>query len=182
MSKIGKQPINIPSGITFSVNDNNIIVVKGPKGELTNKINLKVSIKVKDSQVIVSVKNNTKKNYAIWGLSRALIANMIEGVEKGFEKKLEIQGIGYKVLQKGNDLEFSLGFSHKVIFKAPKGIEFNVEKNIIILTGIDKQLVGQIAADIRSKKKPEPYKGKGIRYLGEQVRRKVGKKVAGAGE
>ncbi|MCK4892273.1 MAG: 50S ribosomal protein L6, partial [Candidatus Pacebacteria bacterium] len=141
MSKIGKQPINIPSGITFSVNDNNIIVVKGPKGELTNKINLKVSIKVKDSQVIVSVKNNTKKNYAIWGLSRALIANMIEGVEKGFEKKLEIQGIGYKVLQKGNDLEFSLGFSHKVIFKAPKGIEFNVEKNIIILTGIDKQLV-----------------------------------------
>ena len=182
MSKIGKQPINIPSGITLSVNDDNEIVVKGPKGELMRKIDPKMSIKVKDNQVIVSVKNNSKKNYAIWGLYRTLIANMIEGVEKEFEKKLEIQGVGYKAIQKGNNLELSLGFSHLIEFKAPEGIEFNVEKNIITITGIDKQLVGQIAADIRSKKKPEPYKGKGIRYLGEQVRRKVGKKVAGTGE
>ncbi|MCK4525296.1 MAG: 50S ribosomal protein L6 [Candidatus Pacebacteria bacterium] len=182
MSKIGKQSINIPAGITFSISKDNEVVVKGPKGELTKKIDPKVSAEVKDNQIIVSVRNNSKKNYAIWGLYRTLIANMIEGVEKGFEKKLEIQGVGYKAIQKGTDLELSLGFSHLVIFKAPEGIKFNVEKNIITITGIDKQLVGQIAADIRSKKKPEPYKGKGIRYLGEQVRRKVGKKVAGTGE
>lgn len=182
MSKIGKQPINIPVGVTVSVSEGNEVVVKGPKGELTGKIDSKVSIEVKDNLVLVSVKNDTKKYYAVWGLSRVLIANMIEGTQKGFEKKLEIQGIGYKVIQKGNNLELSLGFSHVIEFKAPEGIEFNVEKNIITISGINKQLVGQVAADIRSKKKPEPYKGKGIRYLGEQVRRKVGKKVAGTGE
>jgi len=182
MSKIGKQPINVPVGITISVNEDNEVIVKGPKGELTRKIDSKVSIEIKDNLVLVSVKNNTKKYYAIWGLSRMLIANMIEGTQKGFEKKLEIQGVGYKVIQKGNDLELSLGFSHLIKFKAPEGIEFSIEKNVITVTGIDKQLVGQIAAEIRSKKKPEPYKGKGVRYLGEQVRRKVGKKVAGTGE
>ena len=182
MSKIGKQPINIPAGITVSVNEGNEVVVKGTKGELTSKIDPKVSIEIKDSLVLVSVKNDTKKHYAIWGLSRMLIANMIEGIQKGFEKKLEIQGVGYKVIQKGDDLELSLGFSHLIRFEAPEGIKFNVEKNIITITGIDKQLVGQVAASIRSKKKPEPYKGKGIRYLGEQVKRKVGKKVAGTGE
>jgi len=182
MSKIGKQPITISSGVTFSVDKNNQVFAKGSKGELSVKIDPKVSIEAKDGKVIVSLKNNTRKNYAIWGLSRMLIFNMIEGVGKGFEKKLEIQGIGYKAVQKGKDLELALGFSHPVLFKAPQGIEFKVEKNIITIDGFDKQLVGQVAADIRSKKKPEPYKGKGIRYVGEHVRRKSGKKVAGTTE
>jgi large subunit ribosomal protein L6 len=179
MSKIGKQPIIISSGVTFSVDKDNQVSVKGPKGDLSRRIDPKVSIEVKNGKAIVSLKNNTRKNYAIWGLSRMLIFNMIEGVEKGFEKKLEIQGIGYKAIQKGKDLELALGFSHPVLFKAPQGIEFKVEKNIITVSGFDKQLVGQVSADIRSKKKPEPYKGKGIRYIGEHVRRKSGKKVAG---
>lgn len=182
MSKIGKQPIIMPSGITLSVDKDNLVSVKGPKGELYGKIDPKVSVEVKDGKVIVSLKNNARKNYAVWGLSRMLIFNMIEGIGKGFEKKLEIQGIGYKAIQKGKDLELALGFSHPVLFKAPAGIEFKVEKNIITISGFDKQLVGQVAADIRSKKKPEPYKGKGIRYVGEHVRRKSGKKVAGTTE
>lgn len=179
MSKIGKQPIIIPSGVTFSVDKNNQVFVKGPKGELSKKIDSKILLEVNDGKVVVSLKNNSRKNYAIWGLFRMLIFNMIEGAGKGFEKKLEIQGIGYKAIQKGKDLELALGFSHSVPFKAPEGIEFKVEKNTITITGFDKQLVGQVAADIRSKKKPEPYKGKGIRYVGERVRRKSGKKVAG---
>jgi large subunit ribosomal protein L6 len=182
MSKIGKQPIVISSGVTFSVDKDNQVSVKGSKGELFAKIDSKVSIEIKDGKVIVSLKNNNRKNYAVWGLSRMLIFNMIEGVGKGFEKKLEIQGIGYKAIQKGKDLELALGFSHPVLFKAPQGIEFKVEKNIISIAGFDKQLVGQVAADIRNKKKPEPYKGKGIRYAGEHVRRKSGKKVAGTTE
>lgn len=172
----------MPVGITFSVDKDNKVVIKGSKGELSENIDQRVSFKNEEGKVSVFVKNDVKKNYAIWGLSRMLVFNMIEGVEKGYEKKLEIQGVGYKVIQKGNDLELSLGFSHLVNFKAPKGITFSVEKNIIIISGIDKQLVGQVAAEIRSKKKPEPYKGKGIRYVGEHVRRKVGKKVAGSGE
>ena len=180
MSKIGKKPIDIPAGITISISDKNEVVVKGPKGELADKFNSRIIIEQKENQIFLSPKNNTKKNFALWGLSRMLIANMIEGVSKGYEKKLEIQGVGYKVIQKGKNLDLSLGFSHIINFEAPEGIEFQVEKNIITVSGIDKQLVGQVAANIRSKKKPEPYKGKGIRYQGEHVRRKVGKKVAGA--
>jgi len=181
MSKIGKKPIDIPAGVTVSIdNDKNKIVVKGPKGELANDFNPRVSVEIKGNQIAVSLKKETRKFYNIWGLYRVLIANMIYGVEKGYEKKLEIQGIGYKAIKKGKDLEFNLGFSHPILFKAPAGIDFAIEKNIITVSGIDKQLVGQTAADIRSLKKPEPYKGKGIRYTDEHVRRKVGKKVAGA--
>ena len=181
MSKIGKKPIDIPAGITVSADSNNV-AVKGSKGELSVTVDSIIKVEVKDNKVVLSLKKETKKANALWGLSRSLIANMIYGIEKGYEKELELQGVGYKVAQKGNDLELNLGFSHPVNFKAPEGIEFKIEKNKITISGIDKQLVGQVTADIRSLKKPEPYKGKGIRYVGEQVRRKVGKKAAGAGE
>ncbi|MBW6440561.1 50S ribosomal protein L6 [Patescibacteria group bacterium] len=179
MSKIGKKPIEIPSGVVIT-NDENNITAKGPKGELSSSFDHRINIEIKDGNVILTVKKETKKTSELWGLSRALIANMVEGVSRGYEKKLELQGVGYKVVQKGKDIELSLGFSHPIFFQAPEGIEFSIEKNIITVTGIDKQKVGQIAAEIRSKKKPEPYKGKGVRYVGEQVRRKVGKKVAGS--
>lgn len=177
MSKIGKKPIDIPSNVTVVVGEKNKVNVKGPKGELEASFVLDINIEVKDGQVLVQPKRDLKKLYAFWGLTRNLIANMIEGVSKGYEKKLELQGVGYKVVLKGTDLDLSLGFSHQVLFKAPKGIKFDIEKNIITITGIDKQLVGQTAADIRKLRKPEPYKGKGVRYVGEQVRRKAGKKV-----
>jgi len=183
MSKIGKKPIEIPTGVTVSFDEKkNKVSVKGPKGELSLEVDFNVQVKVDDQQIALSVKKETKKSFTLWGLYRSLVANMIEGVEKGYEKQLELHGVGHKVAMEGKDLDISLGFSHPVIFKAPAGVEFKVEKNVITISGIDKQLVGQVAADIRSKKKPEPYKGKGIRYVGEQVRRKVGKKVAGAGE
>jgi large subunit ribosomal protein L6 len=177
MSKIGKKPIDLPSNVTVTVGDGNKVSVKGPKGELEASFDVNINIELKDGQVIVTPKKDIKKLYAFWGLTRNLIFNMIEGVSKGYEKKLELQGVGYKVALKGTDLDLSLGFSHPVLFKAPKGIKFDIEKNIITITGIEKQLVGQVAADIRKLRKPEPYKGKGIRYVGEQVRRKAGKKV-----
>jgi large subunit ribosomal protein L6 len=182
MSKIGKKPIDVPAGVTVSVDKNNKVIVKGPKGELETVFDSHINIKIDDNQIIVLPKKETKKLYALWGLSRSLIFNMIQGVERGYEKQLELHGVGYKVALKGKDLEMSLGFSHPVAFKAPEGIEFKVEKNIITVSGINKQLVGQVSANIRSLKKPEPYKGKGIRYVGEQVKRKVGKKAAGTGE
>ena len=181
MSKIGKKPIDIPSGVTVSNNNNNISI-KGSKGELSVTVDSIIEVDIKDNQIVLFPKKKTKKANALWGLFRSLVANMVYGVEKGYEKELELQGVGYKVAQKGSDLELNLGFSHSISFKAPEGIEFKIEKNKITIFGIDKQLVGQVAADIRSLKKPEPYKGKGIRYVGEQVRRKVGKKAAGAGE
>jgi large subunit ribosomal protein L6 len=183
MSKIGKKPIDIPTGISVSFDEKkNKISVKGSKGELSLDVDFNVKVEIDDKQIVLSIKKETKKNNALWGLYRSLIANIIQGVEKGYEKQLELHGVGHKATQTGKDLTLNLGFSHPVIFKTPEGIEFKVEKNVITISGIDKQLVGQVAADIRSKKKPEPYKGKGIRYVGEQVRRKVGKKVAGTGE
>ena len=181
MSKIGKKPIDIPSGIIVS-NNNNDISIKGPKGELSITVDSIIEVDIKNDQIILFPKKENRKANALWGLSRSLVANVVYGVEKGYEKELEIQGVGYKVAQKGSDLELNLGFSHSINFKAPEGIELKAEKNKITVSGIDKQLVGQIAADIRGLKKPEPYKGKGIRYVGEQVRRKIGKKAAGAGE
>ncbi len=181
MSKIGKKPIEIPSGVTVEVGKDNKVKVKGSKGELESVFNAEIKVEIKDNQVLVKPVKELKEFYALWGLTRALIANMIEGVSKGFEKKLELQGVGYKVALKGDTLDMALGFSHPVIVKCPEGIKFEVEKNIITVSGIDRQAVGQVAANIRAFKKPEPYKGKGIRYLGEQVRRKQGKKVAGAG-
>jgi len=177
MSKIGKKPIEIPQSVTVALGDKNKVSVKGPKGELEASFVSDVNIELKDKEISVTPRKDIKKFYAFWGLTRSLIANMIEGVTKGYEKKLELQGVGYKVALKGTDLDLSVGFSHPVLFKAPQGIKFEVEKNIVTISGIDKQAVGQVAAEIRKIRKPEPYKGKGIRYVGEQVRRKAGKKV-----
>ncbi|PJE51369.1 MAG: 50S ribosomal protein L6 [Candidatus Yanofskybacteria bacterium CG10_big_fil_rev_8_21_14_0_10_36_16] len=179
MSRIGKKPIEIPSGVEVVI-DGSLVRVKGPKGELENKFFDCSIIEKDDSKVTVKVKNEEDgKQKALWGLSRSLISNMIKGVSDGFEKKLELNGVGFKAAVKGNDLELSLGFSHPVSIKAPEGISFNVEKNVITIAGIDRQAVGQIAANIRKKKPVEPYKGKGIKYIGEIVRRKAGKKAAG---
>jgi len=157
--------------------DKDLILVKGEKGELTQKLIPEIKIEIKDKEVILKEPQKTKTSSALWGTFRALIANMIEGVSKGFEKKLIIEGIGYRVALNGNKLVLSVGFSHPVEIQAPKGIEFKIEKNTIIISGADKQIVGQVAADIRAQKKPEPYKGKGIRYEKEVIRRKAGKKA-----
>jgi large subunit ribosomal protein L6 len=175
MSHIGKQPILIPEGVEIKIDDN-FIFVKGPKGELKQKIHSGISAEIKDKEILVKLSAN-KKDSAIWGTFRVLIANMIEGVAKGFEKKLVFEGVGYRASLSGNKLVLSLGFSHPVEVEAPQGINFKVEKNTITVSGTDKQLVGQIAADIRAKRKPEPYKGTGIRYEGEIIRRKTGKKA-----
>ncbi|MDD3006302.1 MAG: 50S ribosomal protein L6 [Candidatus Pacebacteria bacterium] len=177
MSKIGKKAIEIPSGVTVTLGDKNKVSVKGPKGELAASFDAEIKIVIEGNELTVNPRKDIKRLYALWGLTRSLIANMIEGVVKGYEKKLELQGVGYKVVLKGNDLDLALGFSHPVLFKAPEGIKFVVEKNVITIAGIDKQSVGQVAAEIRKLRKPEPYKGKGVRYVGEQVRRKAGKKV-----
>jgi large subunit ribosomal protein L6 len=181
MSRIGKKPIIIPKDVEVKIEDDEIMV-KGPKGELRRAIFPEIKIELKDlldkeRKLVLSIKKRTKKSRAFWGLLRTLIFNMIEGVTKGFEKQLEIQGVGYRASLQGNVLVLNIGFSHPVEIKAPEGVEFKVEKNIITVFGLDKQLVGQTAAKIRAQKKPEPYKGKGIRYLGEVVRRKAGKKT-----
>lgn len=176
MSKIGNQPIEIPSGVEVKLSGN-LVSVKGPKGELKREINPIIKIEIKGNQIIVSPGKETKKTSALWGLSRMLLKNMVDGVARGFEKKLELEGIGYKVALAGKDLNLGLGFSHPVEFKAVPGVDFKVEKNTIIISGIDKESVGQIAADIRKLRPPEPYKGKGIRYAGEVVKLKAGKKA-----
>lgn len=178
MSKIGKKPIEIPKGVDIVI-DNGLVKVKGPKGELEFKIPRELELSLKDNRLFVLPISKSKKTPALWGTARAVIYNMIVGVEKGFEKKLEIEGIGFKAQMKDNNLVLNLGFSHPVDFKTPEGIKISVEKNIIIVDGFSKELVGQTAAKIRSLKKPEPYKGKGIHYVGEVIRRKAGKKVAG---
>ena len=198
MSRIGKKPILIPEDVEIRAENQNIIV-KGPKGELFREIPSEIKIEIKDNQLFVSPKMRVsvankasqgnakhspkvetlknKQTKALWGLFRALLANMVEGVSKGFEKKLEIQGIGFKATIKGEELILYVGYSHPVKIKIPQDLKISIEKNIIIVSGIDKELVGQTSAVIRKVKPPEPYKGKGIRYLGEQVRRKVGKRV-----
>jgi len=176
MSKIGKQPVNIPAGVEVKL-DGSLVVVKGAKGELKREIDSVIKIEKKDEQLIFSPAKKTKKTSALWGLSRMLVANMIEGVNKGFQKKLELEGIGYRVALQGENLVLGLGYSHPVEFKAPGGIEFKVEKNTITVSGINKELVGQAAADIRKLRPPEPYKGKGIRYSGEVIKLKAGKKA-----
>ena len=179
MSRIGKKPILIPEGVEVKI-EGNIVRIKGPKGELSQAIRPEIKVEIKEDKIIVSPQKETKQTKAFWGLFRALLFNMIEGVTAGFEKKLEIQGIGFKATVEGEDILLNVGYSHQVKIKIPPEIKISVEKNIITVSGIDKELVGQIAAKIRRVKPPEPYKGKGIRYLGEQVRRKVGKKVVGA--
>lgn len=176
MSRIGKKPIVIPDNVAVKI-EGNLIMVKGPKGELSKKIPPEIKIELKDRQIVVLPVLQIKKTDSLWGLTRALIFNLVKGVTEGYEKKLEIEGIGYKALVQGNKLILSLGFSHPVEIEAPEGIKFQVEKNIITVSGPDKELVGRVAANIRAKKKPEPYKGKGIKYFGETVRRKAGKKA-----
>ncbi len=184
MSRIGKKPIPIPSGVTVKITTD-LISVKGSKGELNKKIHPDFIVEIKTlteerenkSEVMVYPRVASDKFSALWGLERSLIANMIEGVSGGFEKKLEFEGIGYRANVEGDTLVMQLGFSHPVRLKAPSDIKLLVEKNVITVMGIDKEKVGQIASRIRAKKPPEPYKGKGIRYQGEVVLRKAGKKA-----
>ncbi|QGU00793.1 LSU ribosomal protein L6p (L9e) [Candidatus Syntrophocurvum alkaliphilum] len=175
MSRIGKKPISLPKGVELKVEDNKV-TVKGPKGELSQNIPAVITVSQEDNVVKVSRPNDLKKNRAFHGLSQALIANMVEGVSKGFEKKLELVGVGYRAQMQGNKLVLNVGYSHPVEIEAPAGIEFEVPANTkITVKGIDKQLVGNTAADIRAIRKPEPYKGKGIKYENEVIRRKAGK-------
>jgi len=176
MSRIGKKPIEIPQGVEVKTEDQKVIV-KGPKGKLTQVIRPEIKVLVKEGKIFVSPQKKTKETKALWGLTRALLANLIQGVTEGFEKKLEIRGVGYRVNLEGEDLVLQVGFSQPVKIKKPEGITFAVEKNIISVSGIDKQLVGETTAKIRQVRPPGPYKGKGIRYLGEVVRKKEGKKV-----
>ena len=174
MSRIGKLPIVVPNGVTITV-DPDKIIIKGQKGELTLAHQNGIDVKVADNQVVVSRQNEDDKVRAAHGLQRTLINNAILGVTEGFEKKLEVNGVGYRLNGGGQNLEMHLGFSHPVKYTAPAGIDLKVEKMNISVSGIDKQLVGQVAADIRAFKKPEPYKGKGIKYADETIIRKVGK-------
>jgi large subunit ribosomal protein L6 len=177
MSRIGRSIITIPAGVTVEVHGEDI-QVKGPKGELTVGLPVGFSLKQEDAQLSVVQEQENRETNARYGLLRTLIANAVTGVHTGFEKKLEMNGVGFRVEKKGEGLVFSLGFSHKVDFVPQPGIALSAEGNIITVSGIDKQLVGQTAAQIRELKKPEPYKGKGIRYIDERVRRKAGKAAA----
>lgn len=179
MSRVGKKLIDIPSGVSVQVNGNHIQVV-GPKGNLELMIQHPIEVQVADSQLVVvpSASSKISEITKFWGLYRALIQNLITGVSQGYEKKLQVEGVGYRVSLQGTKLVMALGYSHPVEIEAPKGITFSVEKNVVTVSGIDKQLVGQIAANIRSKREPEPYKGKGVRYVGEYVRMKEGKKAS----
>ncbi|MDP9017966.1 MAG: 50S ribosomal protein L6 [Candidatus Eremiobacteraeota bacterium] len=175
MSRIGKLPVAVPSGVNVDIKENEVHV-KGPKGELNQHILPHVSVKLEDGHVLIERKGDNKDQRSAHGLTRTLINNMIEGVTKGFRKSLEIQGVGYRAAKSGEKLNLTLGFSHPVSYDAPKGIGFTVEgTNKVHVDGIDKQQVGQVAAEIRSLRPPEPYKGKGIRYEGEVVRKKLGK-------
>ena len=176
MSRIGRMPIAIPSGVTVEVAQNNKVTVKGPKGTLERVLPEAMDIKVDGEEVVVSRPNDLKKNKALHGLTRTLIYNMVVGVTEGYEKKLEVNGVGYRAQKQGKKLVLSLGYSHPVEMEDPEGIETVLDgQNIIIVKGIDKEKVGQYAAEIRSKREPEPYKGKGIKYDTEVIRRKVGK-------
>ncbi|PLX27518.1 50S ribosomal protein L6 [Candidatus Parcubacteria bacterium] len=181
MSRLGKLPIEIPAGVDVKI-DKTFITVKGPKGELKQKLSDLVKVEVTEKEVSVSVaKPDNKKERSFWGLYRSLVNNMITGVTEGYEKKLEVNGVGYRVAASGKKLNLNLGFSHPVEFELPEGITAAVEGNIITISGFDKQLVGETAARIRKLRKPEPYKGKGIKYIDEIIQRKEGK-TAGKGE
>jgi large subunit ribosomal protein L6 len=177
MSRIGTKPVTIPDGVTVSIGPGRV-TVNGPKGELTQAVDPDMKVELEDGVLTVSRPTDRGPHRALHGLTRSLIANMVEGVTNGFEKRLAIQGVGYRAKAQGKGLELSLGFSHPVSMPAPEGIEFEVpQPTEIIIRGIDKQLVGETAAQIRRHRPPEPYKGKGVRYADEQVRRKVGKRA-----
>lgn len=184
MSKIGKKPIIIPSGVSVEIRGG-LVVVKGPKGELSKHLPEAINVSAADSSLKIELSDKKlegdKKSNALWGLYRSILSNMVKGVVDGFEKVLEFQGIGYKALVNGKNLELELGFSHPVEIIAPEEITFSVEKNVIRVTGLDKELVGRVAAEIKSHRKPEPYKGSGIRYQNEIIKKKAGKKAVAAG-
>lgn len=183
MSRIGKQPIPLINGTEFSIGADNVVTIKGQKGTRTLQIHPEIKVEMKDEEILVTRSKETKEQKSLHGLYRSLLNNMVQGVNEGYKKQLEIIGVGYRASFSGGILELNLGFSHPIYFVPPDGIEIEVDtktrKNpILIITGIDKELVGQVAAKIRSMRKPEPYKGKGIRYLDEQIRRKAGKSAA----
>ena len=175
MSRIGNSPIAMPEGVEVSINGSTV-TVKGPKDTLTRTVHSNMDVKVEDNQVVVTRPNDNKQNKSLHGLTRTLIANMVEGVSKGYSKELEINGIGYRAAMQGNDLVMNIGYSHQVVMPQPDGIKVEVPgPNKIIISGPDKQKVGQFAAEVREKRPPEPYKGKGIKYVDEYIRRKEGK-------
>ncbi len=177
MSRIGRQPIQVPAGVMVSI-EPNLVTVNGPKGELSERIPRDITVSREDDQLLVTRPTDRSEHRALHGLVRTLVANMVTGVTAGYEKRLEIQGVGYRALLKGSDLELALGYSHPVPVPAPSGITFEVpQPTRIVVKGISKQQVGEVAATIRKKRPPEPYKGKGIRYEGEYVARKVGKRA-----
>jgi large subunit ribosomal protein L6 len=176
MSRIGKKPVPVPQGVTASV-DGQTVTAKGPKGELTFVVNDEVLVKFDNGQIAVDPRDQSKLARSKWGMSRTQIANILAGVKTGFEKKLEITGVGYRAAMQGRNLQLALGFSHDVVYQTPEGITIATPKPTeIVITGIDKQQVGQVAAEIREYRGPEPYKGKGVRYAGEKIVRKEGKK------
>jgi large subunit ribosomal protein L6 len=177
MSRIGRQPIELPAGVSVSISPGRVMV-NGPLGELSQQVPARMKVEQQDSTIVVTRPTERGDDRALHGLTRTLIANMVEGVTRGFEKRLEIQGVGYRAALRGTDLELNVGFSHPVVLKAAQGITFEVPAPTqVIVKGIDKQQVGQAAAEVRKVRPPEPYKGKGIRYEGEYVRRKVGKRA-----
>ena len=176
MSRIGRAPITIPAGVEIKVEDNNVVTVKGPKGTLTQQFNANMAIALENGVLTVARPNDAKENRALHGLTRTLINNMVVGVTEGFKKELDVNGVGYRVAKEGNKLVMNLGFSHQVIMEEKNGISIEVPgPNKIIISGCDKQIVGQFAAEVREKRPPEPYKGKGIKYVDEVIRRKAGK-------
>ena len=177
MSRIGKQPIELPAGVSVSISPGRVMV-NGPLGELSQQVPARMQVEQEDATITVKRPTERGEDRALHGLTRSLIANMVEGVTSGFQKRLEIQGVGYRAALRGTDLELNVGYSHSVVLKAPQGIMFEVPTPTeVIVKGIDKQQVGQLAAEVRKVRPPEPYKGKGIRYEGEYVRRKVGKRA-----
>ncbi|MCI4399298.1 MAG: 50S ribosomal protein L6 [Campylobacteraceae bacterium] len=174
MSRVGKEPITLPKGVEASV-ANGVITIKGAKETKTLDTLDRVNIEISDGKIVFGLKGETKQDRAFWGTYRALANNIVIGLSQGFEKKLEINGVGYRAAVNGNKLEMALGYSHPVIFEIPKGIEISVDKNVISIKGADKQQVGQVAAVIREFRPPEPYKGKGVKYVDETIRRKAGK-------
>lgn len=175
MSRVGRMPIAVPAGVTVTIAENNHVTVKGPKGTLERTLPAEMTIKQEGEEIVVSRPNDLKKNKALHGLTRSLLNNMITGVVEGYKKELEVNGVGFRAQKSGKKLTLNLGFSHPVEMEDPEGLEVAVDGNKIIVSGIDKEKVGQYAAEIRDKKRPEPYKGKGIKYADEHIRRKVGK-------
>jgi len=183
MSRIGKLPVTLPKGVTVTINNDNVITVKGPLGQLSQNINKEIKVEVENNQIVITRPSEAKNHKSLHGLYRALIANMVTGVSEGFKKELELVGVGYRAEAKGQNLEMSLGYSHDIVFQLPAEVKVETKTErrsnpVITLTSIDKQLIGHVAAKIRSLRPPEPYKGKGIKFVGEQLRRKAGKSAS----